>query len=245
MVLAFDDPQTLALLYHLNSAVWGNAAAYAEQVHEPSYREPPEDAIVLPAAPGSEFDGLVAARRSCRAFAGSPLSLATLGAILRAGYGLTGVRQITQGWSMYGRSVPSAGGLYPLAVYLAVERIDGVAHGIYRFNPLGALEPIPSQATLATVRSHLLQPEACAGANAIVIITAEFARTLEKYGPRGYRYILLETGHVAQNICLAAVGFGLATLCLGGFSDVDLNADLALDGRSQAVLYCIAVGAPS
>jgi len=244
-VLKFDDPDYLALLFHLNSSVWGNAAAYTEQVHEASYREPSPGATLLPASGRSEIDRLVAERRSCREFADAPLAAATLAAILRAGYGITGTRQPPDPWTGYGRSVPSAGALYPLDVYAAVERIDGIAGGVYRFNPLGdALEPVASPATVASIRSHLLQPESCERANALVILTAEFEKTMSKYGPRGYRYILLEAGHVAQNVCLAAVGFGLQTLCLGGFSDVHINADLGLDGRSKAALYCLAVGHP-
>ena len=39
----------------------------------------------------------------------------------------------------------------------------------------------------------------------------------DKYGPRGYRYMLLEAGHAAQTLCLSATELGCATLCLGGF----------------------------
>ena len=73
-------------------------------------------------------------------------------------------------------------------------------------------------------------------------LSAVFARTLKKYGPRGYRYILLEAGHCAQNLCLLAAERGLATLCLGGFQDTKLNRLLGLDGTTEAVVYCQGVG---
>jgi SagB-type dehydrogenase family enzyme len=79
-------------------------------------------------------------------------------------------------------------------------------------------------------------------ANAFVALTAPFERTQRKYGPRGYRYLLLEAGHVAQNLCLAAGRRGLATLCIGGFVDSILNAELGLDPRVAGVLYGVGVG---
>lgn len=242
----FDDADSLALLYHLNSGVWGNAAAYTEQVHEPSYRDPSPGATLLPASELSEVNRLAANRRSCRRFADAALPATTLANILHAAYGITGTRPADDASPGYGRTVPSAGALYPLDIYAAVESVEEIVDGVYRFNPLGeALEPIGSTATAGSIRSHLLQPEACEHANAILVLTAEFGKTISKYGPRGYRYILFEAGHVSQNVCLAAVSSGLQTLCLGGFSDADINSDLGLDGRSRAALYCIAIGRPA
>ena len=92
-------------------------------------------------------------------------------------------------------------------------------------------------------RSLLGQPF-LEGANLVVFIAAVFDRTLRKYGPRGYRYILLEAGHVAQSICLLAQEAGLASLCVGGYLDGDLNAVLELEATEESVVYCIGVGYP-
>ena len=79
-------------------------------------------------------------------------------------------------------------------------------------------------------------------ANLIVAIAAVFNRTQKKYGPRGYRYILIESGHVGQNVCLRASELGLATLCMGGFVDSELNALLGLAPTREGVVYTVAVG---
>ena len=52
----------------------------------------------------------------------------------------------------------------------------------------------------------------------------------------------MEAGHAAQNICLRATELNLATLCLGGFSDHQINSLLELDGRKEVALYAIALG---
>ena len=77
------------------------------------------------------------------------------------------------------------------------------------------------------------------------MISAVFPRTLRKYGARGYRYVLLEAGHVAQTICLLAAEQQLGSLCMGGFWDARLNAFLKFDGTTQAVVYCVGVGHPA
>jgi SagB-type dehydrogenase family enzyme len=72
-----------------------------------------------------------------------------------------------------------------------------------------------------------------------------FKRTLTKYGPRGYRYVLLEAGHVALNLCLLAGEHQLGSLCVGGFLDAKLNRFLGLDGINEAIVYCVGAGYPA
>ena len=65
-----------------------------------------------------------------------------------------------------------------------------------------------------------------------------------KYADRGYRYILFEAGHCAQNINLLSLALNLGTLNLGGFFDSTLSDLLKLDEDEEVPLYCIALGYP-
>ena len=76
----------------------------------------------------------------------------------------------------------------------------------------------------------------------MIVLAARLDPTLRKYGPRGYRYLMLESGHIAQNITLLAAERNLSSVCMGGFEDSELNAALGLDGVSHAAFYCVAVG---
>jgi SagB-type dehydrogenase family enzyme len=79
----------------------------------------------------------------------------------------------------------------------------------------------------------------------VVAFTAVLERTKRKYGERGYRYALIEAGHVAQNLCLAAGALGLACMTVCGFFDDKLNDLFGLDGVDETSLYVAYLGRQS
>jgi SagB-type dehydrogenase family enzyme len=244
MQLPADDATTLALWYHLNSGVWSNYEAYLEASHELQQKVVPDPRPIAlaPDACPSPLAELIAGRRSTRRYAARPMTLTQASRILHAAYGVTGLRRHTASFTSWGRTVPSAGGLYPLEFYAATTAIESIADGVYHYNPIEArLERLIGTDVLR-VRQAIFYPEVVEHANLLLVIAAVFERTLIKYGPRGYRYVLLEAGHAAQNICLGAVESGLAAVCLGGFDDSAMNCTLGLDGRQEAAVYCLAVG---
>jgi SagB-type dehydrogenase family enzyme len=87
------------------------------------------------------------------------------------------------------------------------------------------------------------QPVAC-DAGLVMMIAADVPRLVTKYGDRGYRYILFEAGHVAQNLNLTASALGLGSCNLGGFFDQELGGLLALDDETDIALYGVAIGVP-
>jgi SagB-type dehydrogenase family enzyme len=232
------------LLFHLNSEPWNNTKAYAAQASAQFKTvTTSEPAVVLPEPPPSVLTDLIAARQSCRNFSPSTIALHQLGAILVSGYGITG----TRGWPgdllMFRRAVPSAGGLYPLELYVVCNQVDGIRPGLHYFNARdSSLEYISGPWPINDLLPMLMQQTFIDHAAALILITAVLSRTLKKYGPRGYRYVLMEAGHAAQNVCLRATELNLATLCLGGFTDHQINSFLDLDGRQEVALYGVAIG---
>jgi SagB-type dehydrogenase family enzyme len=81
-----------------------------------------------------------------------------------------------------------------------------------------------------------------AGAPVVLLITAVVDRSMHKYGDRGYRYILLEAGHSAQNMCLAAASMNLGALPLGGFFDGFAAELLEIDQEHEVILYGLGFG---
>lgn len=100
--------------------------------------------------------------------------------------------------------------------------------------------PVPSDLLVEL----FLGQESAAAAAAVLVITAVFERCLAKYGDRGYRYILIEAGHVGQNAMLSCESLGLASLPLGAFLDVRLSNLLGVDDGAEMPVYAIALGYP-
>lgn len=246
MTLSADDPTALSQLFHLNSEPWLDTRAYNAPYQQRSTCYLDAERTALPPPTEDGIVALAAARRSHRRFADRALSLDALGRLLHAGYGVVGAAPMPESEGRFlRRSVPSAGGLYPLELYPLLRDVETLADGVYHYAaPEAALERLrDGDWTEEAKQAFYAWPYAC-GANAIVCIAAEFERTQSKYGPRGYRYVLLEAGHAAQNLCLAAAERGLASLCTGGYRDRRLNAMLGLDGSSAGVVYAVAIGHP-
>ena len=79
-------------------------------------------------------------------------------------------------------------------------------------------------------------------ASTVFIITGVLDRTRIKYRDRGYRYALIETGHLGQNICLLTAELGLGCYPLGGFIDHVVNELLDISFQKEFALYLLAVG---
>lgn len=140
------------------------------------------------------------------------------------------------------RTYPAGGGLYPLEMYIAARRVEGLCAGLYHYNVRQhSLERLGLEAAAEQLFGNLTQEDAAASAHFAVVLTAVFMRTQYKYGERGYRFVLIEAGHVMQNYCLLAPALGLGMVPLGGFYDDKLHDILGVNGVDEAVVY-VAVG---
>jgi SagB-type dehydrogenase family enzyme len=247
-MIPYEDATTLSLLYHLNSEPWLNAEAYEASAYKVDYKETSEaeDRITLPVPQESPLLKLLETRASCRRYKLQPMPIVTLATLLGGAYGIVRMGAIEAGLNALFRSAPSAGGLFPLELYVLAQSVVGVADGMHHYAVRHhRLELIKAGPLFAERHSALVADPFVRDANVVIFIAAVFDRTQKKYGPRGYRYILLEAGHVAQNLCLLATEQGLGSLCMGGFMDSKLNHLLGLDGIHEAVVYSVGVGYPN
>ncbi len=74
-----------------------------------------------------------------------------------------------------------------------------------------------------------------------MVIAAVYERTTGKYGERGVRYVHIEAGHAAQNLCLQATALDLGIVTVGAFNDDQVKEALGLPEDEQP-LYIIPVG---
>lgn len=209
-------------------------------------RHPQAEAVPLPppALPELPLAEAIRHRRSGRSFADEPLSLVALATLLHAGYGVTHSSSLPDGRAGQPlRAVPSGGALYPLELYVLAQRVDGLAPGLFHYDPWRhALECLPRRAA-HPVSSLTTYPELLEPAGALLLVTAMFWRTRFKYALRGYRFALLEAGHVGQNVALAATALGVAALPFGGVYDRRVEEILGVDGVNESLVYAFALGA--
>lgn len=208
---------------------------------EPFKTYPGAETIPLPTTWDQGGKGLwqsLQERRSRRTFGPDGVELATLAHLLWACQGITG-----QAGRYLFRTAPSGGALYPIETYLAVNRGTGVPPGLYHFK-VGdfALERLRSGSLGPAFAMAAVNQKMLAQAAAVFIWSAIPRRSMSKYGERGMRYLLLDAGHICQNLLLAAESLNLSACPVAAFFDEEMNEMLGLDGIEESVLYLAAVG---
>lgn len=240
----------LARLFHLNSS---NTRPHVPDLEVDEDARPARFATHVGAPrlalPGADFDlpsslgEVLAARASTRRFAAVPLELEALGRLLHASYGVKGTREV-DGELSYARAAPSAGGLYPVELYVALRGVTGAGDGVYHYDARSSeLELLSAGGVQAALAAMTLGQEMIADANVVIAIAADISRTTWKYGPRGYRYVWLDAGHVAQNLWLVGTAMGLGVVSVGGFFDDELNDCFGVGGSE--VIYLVCAGQPA
>jgi SagB-type dehydrogenase family enzyme len=181
----------------------------------------------------------IASRRTRRRFSEEPLPLEALSQLLWAAQGVTGK-------DGHLRAAPSGGALYPLDIYAVVGRssVEGLDPGVYCYLPhRNGLREILSGDLRASLARDCLGQHWTARAPVSLVVTAEYERIESKYGTRGRRYAIMESGHAGQNIFLQAEALGLAAGIVGAFHDKTLAHALHLP-PSHHPLLVMPVGYP-
>ena len=178
-------------------------------------------------------------RRSKRDYSDKPITLEELSQLL---YSAQGISEPVNRF----RTAPSAGGTYPLEVYVVVKEggCSGLDAGVYRYDPVQhALErsfegDVHEEFTAASLDQLWVRDAAVN-----FVVAAVYERTTRWYGDRGVRYVHMEVGHVGQNIYLQAESLGLGTVVIGAFHDDRIQKLLNLPEDCKP-LYVIPVGRP-
>jgi SagB-type dehydrogenase family enzyme len=179
----------------------------------------------------------LALRRSVRSYTDEPLTLQEMSQLFWAAQGITDPAGL--------RTAPSAGGTYPLELYAVVGNVRDLAPGVYRYEPEGhqAVKTVDGDIRVALSGAALGQ-EWVKEAPVVFVFSAVYERTTQKYGERGIRYVHIELGHAAENLCLQATALGLGPVTVGAFND-DQVSDLLSLPEGEEPLYVIPVGRKS
>ncbi len=224
----------------LNTTVIKNAPQSWIKIHFKTY--PRFDRIHFgnSVAEKSKLSEVIRKRRSIRQFSGLPISKKELNSLLFLSCGIT---SSDKNLDNSRRPYPSAGARYPLEVYPLILNCKGIKKGLYHYNvkenslELLLVEDLSKWLIRITGGENWIK-----NSTVVFIITGVLDRTRIKYGDRGYRYALIEAGHLGQNICLLASEHNLGSCPLGGYIDREVNKLLDVNLQREVALYLIAVG---
>lgn len=180
--------------------------------------------------PLTRLDSVLKERTSVRTLSEEPMSKAALARLLHYGHGV--VREGGHG------PAPSAGKLFSVELYLCpFAEWAWLPHAWWHYdragNHLSRLANGLDRDQLEEIVPSFVQ---FAGGAGLIVLAGDLARLGAKYGDRAGRFVLLEAGHIMQNLCLVGWSISRPVLPLGGFFDRELQRSLGLP-PGDSVLY--------
>jgi putative peptide maturation dehydrogenase len=231
----------------------------------------PDRELALPRIERDAFDGLLDTRTTCRNYDRDvAVPLATFSQLMARAFGARGIGRPAPGFEVYKRTSPSGGSLHPTECLLIVQRVEGIAPGLYRYRiESHALEPVvpaiappqpgdagtrpPGDAAPRAWTAHELQAfariavagqEFFADAAVLCILAPRFHRNFWKYRnhAKAYRVCILDVGHLSQTLQLCATQAGLGPFVTGAINEVDLERAFGMTAHAQSPLVVCGFG---
>lgn len=191
---------------------------------------------------------LIRNRESCRMYQEQALSLEELSFLL---WSTQGVRRFAgRSRQVTFRNVPSAGSRHPFETYLFLREVEGIRPGIYHYLPAAhELEVWEKREDYRDVLTEALHGQAFAAeAPAVFVWSAVPYRTEWRYGLQAHKYMLLDAGHVCENLYLACEAIGCGTCAIGSYNQELLDELLGFapgpsaEPDAEFVVYAASVG---
>lgn len=208
-----------------------------------------ENVIKLPDIDTRTFNDLsitqgIINRKSLRKYAEGTMTLKELSYLL---YTTHGVKEILKEGMATFRTVPSGGARHPFETYLAVLDVEGLKPGIYHYLGLShALEYLFDVNHLPEALSKASLNQKFVGkGNVTFIWSAVPYRSEWRYHISSHKTLLLDAGHICQNLYLACEAIDYGTVAIAAYDQEKMDALLKLDGEDEFVVYLAPVGKKS
>jgi putative peptide maturation dehydrogenase len=220
---------------------------------EPAYRRAPDAAALPLAAPlQGDFDALLAARRTCRNFDGDAvLGQAAFATMMRRVWGAVGTRELAPGAVAVKKTSPAGGGLHAVEAYVLVQRVEGLAPGLYHYlsmeHSLEPLRALTAEEAAGLAHRFVAGQDWFNNVPAMVVMTARFDRLFWKYRrhTKAWRVVHLDVGHLSQTMYLSATELGLGCFVTGAINDRSVEQALELPALREGPIAIVGFGARS
>jgi SagB-type dehydrogenase family enzyme len=169
-----------------------------------------------------------------------PMPLGALAEMLHYSAGITSNKAAGAGLSL--RAAASSGALFPTDVYVAARAVHGLNPGLHYYHPRehALFEVAAGIEIVDRIGDSLPYREREAPVSFVLGVT--FDRTVHKYNVRSYRYVALDSGHLATNLALSAAALGWSCRLEPNFDDELLARALRADPEQEGPLAVIPCG---
>jgi SagB-type dehydrogenase family enzyme len=219
------------------------------ELPQPQLQKPvPPDAKIIPLPkvnPGvikhSDIFSCIKRRRSVRKYLKDALTIDELSFLL---WTTQGVQRVFGNQYSTFRPVPSGGARHPFETYLLVNRVDGLESGVYRY--LALSHELLCLFTASGLDEHLRrissrQPFVAEGAVVFVWSCLPY-RGEWRYHMAAHKCMLIDAGHLCQNLYLACTAIGCGTCAVGDYDQEMLDGFLGLNSEDEYAVYLAPVG---
>ncbi|MDR1794826.1 MAG: SagB/ThcOx family dehydrogenase [Erysipelotrichaceae bacterium] len=214
----------------------------------PLYKDPKEGAklIDLPknyrdAIVNNDFLDVIDQRKSDRVYSGETITLLQLSYLLWATQGVKAIRG--QNYATI-RTVPCGGARHEFECYLLVINVEGLAAGTYHYLPethqLEFLKPVKDAPEMADI---LMRHQSWVKHSSVQFFWSLLPYRAEwRYSVYAHRIILVDIGHVGENLYLAATALGLGTCGIGAFDQKVCDDLFDFEGTDESTIYSATIG---
>ena len=189
----------------------------------------------------NDFLGIINRRKSHRVYTDEEISLTELSYLL---WCTQGVKEIRGKSYATLRTVPSGGARHPFECYMAIRKVKGLEEGLYHYLPmthqierLGNIEDMD-----AFISKSLCEQTWAAKSSVIFYYSCVFYRAEWRYGVWAHGPVLIDAGHVTENLYLASESIGLGGCAIAAVEPEPSNKAFGLDGVEESVFYAMTVG---
>ena len=195
------------------------------------------------------YEKLLDTRRSVRTYdIETPMSQAKLAYLL---FSCAGIQKF---WGANNvatqRPVPSGGARHPFEVYIAVNNVQDMKQGLYHYRPAEnvgekkvSLTFIKNFEDYKKQTTDMLAGQVwAANASVILFISCIPYRGEWRYSALSHRVMLIDLGHLGQNVMLSATDMNMGSCCMAAYDQKACDDFIELNGEDEYMVYAIAVG---
>ena len=196
----------------------------------------------------AKYTELLDARRSERVYdKDAQISRGQLAFLLWSTQGVQSIRGANYATM---RPVPSGGARHPFETYFFARNVEGLEPGLYHYLPLEStgektviIEPAGELPNHEDGITDMLAGQRWAvNAPVVVFFSCVAYRAEWRYNTSAHRVVLIDLGHVGQNLMLSASAMGLGSCCIAAYDQALCDKALGLDAYEEYTVYACTVG---